>query len=173
VIRSGIMARPSRQALLGVALGFALLATARPQTIDLGLSSQPVKHQHLELITDSVQLTAGRPEVVELIFRVAPGFHINSHDPKDETLIPTNLKLDALPAVKAAEFSYPQGASFRLGGSDGETLSVYQGEFRVAMRMTAQRGQWTLTGNLHYQACDNAACFPPRNLPVRIAVNAQ
>lgn len=158
--------------MLSASLLSFVLPAARPQTIDLGLS-QPAKHQHLELITDSVQLDAGRPQVVELIFRVDPGFHINSHDPKDETLIPTALKLDAQPAVQASGFSYPQGASFRLGGSDGETLSVYQGEFRVAMRMTAQRGQWTLTGNLHYQACDNAACFPPRNLPVRIAINAQ
>jgi hypothetical protein len=49
---------------------------------------------------------------------------------------------------------------------------VYQGEFRVRLRITARKGALSLTGGLRYQACDNAACYPPRTLPLRIAVNA-
>jgi hypothetical protein len=41
----------------------------------------------------------------------------------------------------------------------------------VALRVTAPKpGEGTLNGVLRYQACDNAACFPPRTLPVRVAV---
>jgi len=68
---------------------------------------------------------------------------------------------------------YPAGSSFRLQVGEGETLDVYQGEFRVRVRMIADPGSSTLTGSLHYQACDNAACFPPRTLPVQIAVTGK
>jgi hypothetical protein len=131
-----------------------------------------VPKQHLLLLSDAVQLEAGRPQVVELRFRVDPGFHINSHAPHDETLIPTVLKLDA-GDVQVQDAAYPAGTAFRLAVGAGQTLDVYQGEFRVLVKVLARKGEWTLTGGLRYQACDSAACFPPRTLPVRVAVEAR
>jgi hypothetical protein len=109
---------------------------------------------------------------VELRFRVEQGFHINSHAPKDELLIPTVLKLDA-GVVKVGAEEYAPGTAFRLEVGAGETLDVYQGEFRVTVRMVAPKGSSTLTGSLRYQACDRAACFPPRTLPVMVAVTGK
>jgi hypothetical protein len=94
-----------------------------------------------------------------------PGFHINSHTPKDELLIPTELKLDSRGGVIVLGEQYPKGSAFRLVIGNGETLDVYQGEFRVTVRLTAAQGASLLTGSLRYQACDNAACFPPKSLP--------
>ena len=37
----------------------------------------------------------------------------------------------------------------------------------------AAKGATTLAGKLRYQACDNASCFPARDLPVRLAVTAR
>ncbi len=31
-------------------------------------------------------------------------------------------------------------------------------------------GKYVLRGNLKYQACDNAACYPPKQLPVQFEV---
>jgi hypothetical protein len=31
-------------------------------------------------------------------------------------------------------------------------------------------GKYSLRGHLKYQACDNAACYPPRELPVEFEV---
>ncbi len=119
-------------------------------------------------------MVAGKPQDIELIFRVDPGFHINSHQPKDELLIPTALKLDEAAGVKILSQQYPIGAAFKVAvGSDREVLDVYTGEFRVGLRLTAPRGATTLSGTLHYQACDNAACFPPRNLPVSLTLTAK
>jgi hypothetical protein len=36
--------------------------------------------------------------------------------------------------------------------------------------MVVPKGAADLVGSLRYQACDNAACFPPRTLPVKVAV---
>ena len=112
-------------------------------------------------------------QTVELRFRVDPGFHINSHTPKDELLIPTELKLDSANGVQVLGEQYPAGSAFRLTVGKGETLDVYQGEFRVTVKLSAAQGAKDLTGSLRYQACDNAACFPPKTLPVKVALSGR
>ena len=57
--------------------------------------------------------------------------------------------------------------------ADAEMLDVYQGEFRVRLRVVAAKGAQTLAGTLRYQACDHAACFPPRSLPVQVAITGK
>ena len=142
------------------------------QGIELGGTSEAHKG-HVVLVSDAVQVMASEPQVVELRFRVDDGFHINSHAPKDGLLIPTVLRLDSAGGVKVVGEQYQPGSAFRLGGASGEVLDVYQGEFRVSVRMVAPKGASTLTGALHYQACDNASCFPPRTLPVMVAVTGE
>ena len=156
---------------VSIALALPLIAAAQIQLGDIDRSTQARK-QHVELLTDSLQLTANKAQDVELRFRVEPGFHINSHKPKDELLIPTELRLDS-GTLHIADEQYPAGSHFRLQVGSGEDLDVYQGEFRVALRIAAPKGDTTLSGLLRYQACDNAACFPPRTLPVKIAVTAK
>jgi DsbC/DsbD-like thiol-disulfide interchange protein len=145
-----------------------LVPGSRAQDIALG-GPRPVAKQHIVVLSDVLEVEAGKPQMVELRFRVDPGFHINSHTPHDETLIPTVLQLDAADGLQVQDAGYPAGMPFRLGA---DTLDVYQGEFRVKLRISARKGALSLTGGLRYQACDNAACYPPRTLPLRIAVNA-
>jgi len=141
---------------------------------DIRLGDAPVAHKgHVELLSDAVEVKAGEPQVVELRFRVQDGFHINSHTPKDELLIPTVLQLNAASGMKLVEEEYPKGSTFRLPLDKTETLDVYQGEFRVSVRLVAPKGSSTLTGLLKYQACDNAVCYPPKTLPVLVAVTGR
>ena len=141
-----------------------------PQEIQMGDAQVEAHKGHVVLLSDSVVLSAAKTQTVELRFRVADGFHINSHTPKDELLIPTELKLDSRDGVIVLGEQYPRGSEFRLAIGNGETLDVYQGEFRVTVRLTAAQGASLLTGSLRYQACDNAACFPPRSLPVKVVL---
>jgi len=141
---------------------------------DIRLGDAPVAHKgHVELLSDAVEVKAGEPQVVELRFRVQDGFHINSHTPKDELLIPTVLQLNEASGMKLVEEEYPKGSTFRLPLDKTETLDVYQGEFRVSVRLVAPKGSSTLTGLLKYQACDNAVCYPPKTLPVLVAVTGR
>jgi hypothetical protein len=156
---------------IGLALTLPLIAAAQIQLGGLDRTTV-AKKQHVQLLTDSLQLTANKPQDIELRFRVEPGFHINSHKPKDELLIPTELRLDPA-SFHIADEQYPSGSRFHLPIGSGEDLDVYQGEFRVALRIEAPKGDTTLSGSLRYQACDNAACFPARALPVKIAVTAK
>ena len=132
------------------------------------------KKGHVVFISDGAVVEAGKPEVIELQFRVDEGFHINSHTPPDALLIPTLFKVDPGEGVKVLGEEYPKGAAFKLGqGADAEMLDVYQGEFRVRLRVVAAKGAQTLAGTLRYQACDHAACFPPRSLPVQVAITGK
>lgn len=167
------MKQAIRYALVVTSL-LLLTATVAAAQIQLGGLDRATsaKKQHVELLTDSLQVAANKPQDVELRFRVEPGFHINSHAPKDELLIPTELKLDA-GSLHIANEQYPAGSHFHLAIGSGEDLDVYQGEFRVMFRMVAPKGATTLTGSLRYQACDNASCFPAKSLPLQIAVTAR
>jgi hypothetical protein len=133
----------------------------------------PKPKQYVSYQTDQQDVTAGKREVVELHFRVADGYHVNSHTPKSELLIPTALKLDPATWVKASAAEYPAGTLYSFSFNPSEKLEVYTGEFIVKLPIVAQVGAHTVTGILHYQACDNAACYPPRSLPVQIAVTAK
>jgi hypothetical protein len=133
----------------------------------------PKPKQYVTYQSDQHDLEAGKREVVELHFRVAEGYHVNSHTPKSELLIPTALHLDSSTDVKALSAEYPAGTLYNFSFNPSEKLDVYTGEFTVRLPVVAQAGAHALTGSLHYQACDKAACYPPRSLPVQIAVTAK
>ena len=138
----------------------------------VGLPAAPTGKGHVTFAAEVIEVAAGKPAIVELRFRVDQGFHVNSHTPKDELLIPTVLKLEDGSGVKVVGMEYPAGSAFKLPG-DGQTLDVYQGEFRVRLRVVVPKGQSALKGGLRYQACDSAACFPPRTLAVDVPITGK
>ncbi len=118
-------------------------------------------------------LSAGKKSVVELRFHVTEGFHVNSHTPKSELLIPTKLTLEPAAGVKAAAAEYPAGTAYSFSFEPNEKLDVYTGVFTVKVPVVAEAGPHTVNGVLHYQACDKAACYPPKSLPVQVVVTAK
>ncbi len=118
-------------------------------------------------------VTAGKRSVLELNFRVVDGFHVNSHTPKSELLIPTKITLQPVAGVKADAVEYPAGQSYSLSFDPSEKLDVYSGAFTVKLPVVAEAGMHTVEGTLRYQACDHAACYPPKSLPVQVIFTAK
>jgi Disulphide bond corrector protein DsbC len=122
------------------------------------------------------QVTAMRTKdtIVDLDFRVAPGFHINSNAPKSEFLIPTKLNMDVPTDVALGKIEYPPGQDLSFPFSPDEALNVYTGDFTVKVDVhplhSVVPGKYVMHGFLRYQACDNGQCFPPKNLPVNFEV---
>jgi hypothetical protein len=112
--------------------------------------------------------------MVALNFRVPPGYHINSNTPKSEFLIPTALKMDLPTDIILGKIEYPAGEDASFPFSPDEKLSVYSGDFTIAVAVHPLKsvvpGKYVMHGVLRYQACDNAACYPPKNLPVSFEV---
>ncbi|HEX3319749.1 MAG TPA: protein-disulfide reductase DsbD domain-containing protein [Terriglobales bacterium] len=120
-----------------------------------------------------ITITRGKNGTVPLQLRVATGYHINSNTPKSEFLIPTTLKLDALTDFMA-KVEYPAGQDMSFAFAPQEKLNVYSGDFNLDVSVrplrTVQAGNYAFHGKLRYQACDNAACYPPKELPVNFEV---
>ncbi len=116
---------------------------------------------------------AGKRTVLELHFRVVDGFHVNSHTPKSELLIPTNISLQPAAGVKTEALEYPAGTTYSFTFDPSEKLDVYSGAFTVKLPVLAEVGTHRVDGTLRYQACDHAACYPPKSLPVQVSFNAK
>jgi len=122
----------------------------------------------------TAHLTRGQANIINFNFRVQSGFHINSNKPSAEYLIPTTLRLDPPTDLMVGKITYPPGEEMSFAFAPSEKLSVYSGEFTVSASVkplsSVLYGQYEFHGTLRYQACDNAACYPPKNLPVRFQV---
>jgi hypothetical protein len=125
----------------------------------------------------SAVVVPGKPSQVELRFRVKDGYHINSNKPKSELLIPTTLKLDPPSDLASEGVVYPPGKDLSFPFDPSEKLNVYSGEFTVLTKLSAARtanpGNFTVHGELKYQACSDNACFPPKNIPLQFDVKVE
>ncbi len=122
------------------------------------------------LYPEQVTVAAGKTTPVALHFRIGAGLHINSHTPKDEFLIPTNLSIPDGLGVHLEAADYPAGTEFTLPVEPKTKLSVYTGEFAIQARVTAQPGDHMVEAKLRYQACDQNVCLPPKTITVPIDV---
>jgi Disulphide bond corrector protein DsbC len=137
---------------------------------DLGPQGPAVKMAPAPVIT----VVQGKPATVPLSFRVASGYHINSNKPKSEFLIPTVLKVEATTDIVIGKTTYPDGQDMSFSFAPDEKLNVYTGDFKVDVLVrplhSVTAGKYVVRATLKYQACDNAACYPPKQLPISFDV---
>ena len=131
-----------------------------------GARAEAVQYLYPEQLT----VPAGKTTQVALHFRIKEGLHINSHEPKDEFLIPTVLTIPESSGVRLENASYPPGTEFTLPVDPSTKLIVYTGEFAIQAHLVAQPGDHMVEAKLRYQACDANACLPPKTITVPIDV---
>jgi hypothetical protein len=153
----------------GLTLSFAQAQSPRP------LLSEPA-HSAAKpaavafLYPEQITVPAGKPATIALHFRIAPGLHINSHTPREEELIPTVFSIPDGSGARLDAAVYPPGTDFTLPFDPQTKLSVYTGEFIIQARVVASAGEHLVEARLHYQACDNNACMPPKTITAAIDV---
>ena len=163
---------------VGVAMFLAVLFTTYLLPVSAQDLDQDISGRKAPSITMSppgiTTVTRGKPGTVQLRFHVNSGFHVNSNTPKSEFLIPTALKIDAPTDIAVGKITYPAGEEMSFPFSPDEKLSVYTAEFPLTVVIhpltSVAPGKYLLRGELKYQACDNAACYPPKKLPVQFEV---
>lgn len=118
-------------------------------------------------VTPFAEADAARPgSVVRLALKVAvpPGIHIQSDHPRDPSLIPAVLSIDAPSGVTFTDVVFPKSTEFRVAGFD-DLLDVFEGEFVIGARLTiasdARAGMLILPARFRYQACNENTCFGP------------
>lgn len=121
-----------------------------------------------------VVITRSQSGKVKLLFRVNSGFHINSNEPKPDSLVPTTLALEPPSDMLIGKLSYPSGRDYEADWSTQGPLSVYAGSFEITAEIIPSKaislGTYRVHGVLRYQGCDNRQCYPPRRLPVEFDV---
>jgi len=153
--------------ILGAALLFAAVASAQefPANRQPSVTYNP---------PETTSIDRGHMGGVRLQFRIPAGFHINSNQPKQDYLKKTEVKLDAPTDIAIAGVTYPPGVDRSFPFAPDEKLSVYTGDFEVKVLVrplkTVLPSKYAVHGVLKYQACDNAACYPPKQLPISFEI---
>jgi len=121
-----------------------------------------------------ITVVQGGKTSLEMMFRIIPGFHINSNKPTSDLYIPTKVTFDVPTDISIAGTQYPEGEMINLPFDPDTKLSVYTGDIAVkALVMAAKStpsGTYRVHGDFRYQACDNRACYPPTAVPIEFDV---
>jgi hypothetical protein len=162
---------------------FQFLAVSALLTASVGWSqdfpasnavSKPSNAQVTFLFPEQISVPAQQATTVDLHFRVADGLHINSHTPREKSLIPTSLAVveqdGERDGFKVTAVDFPPGTDYSFAFDPKQKLSVYTGEFVLRAHLSAPAGEHLLQGALRYQACNSNSCYPPRTIPVAVDV---
>ena len=108
-----------------------------------------------------------------VVVDVAPGWHINSNNPLDEFLVPSDLVFDEKEGITYGEVIYPEPILQKFSFSESE-LSTYEGKFVFGVKATLAPdfpvGDTVISSRLIYQACDDQSCLPPAEISIEIPV---
>jgi thioredoxin:protein disulfide reductase len=110
-------------------------------------------------------VAAGSTTRLAVTVSLPEGLHVQSDSPRDPSLIPTVLTVQAPPGVTVRNLIYPNPTDFEQAGQP-QPLAVFEHEFvtgaEVAISKDAPHGELVIPGRLRYQACDDRLCFAPQ-----------
>ena len=112
------------------------------------------------------QESAAPGSTVRTALRVSlpEGLHANAHKPRDPSLIPVVLTVNAPSGVTVEEIVYPEPTDLRQENAP-QPLSVYEREFVIGavLRIAANAapGPLAIPLRLRYQACNEKLCYLP------------
>jgi thioredoxin:protein disulfide reductase len=143
---------------------FALLATTA-SFAQFGMPDATPK----VTIDGSLQSRSGDTAAGTILAHVATGWHVNSHTPSEEFAIPTVLTLEG---AELASAQYPPHVMKAFEFTGGKPLAVYDGTVAIAFTAKVPAGVTKFRAKLHYQACSDRVCLPPRDAFADIDANA-
>ena len=126
-----------------------------------------------KLVADADRLVAGKPFRLAVVADIKSGWHVNSHTPKEDFLIPTEVKVKPAAGLTFSAVTYPKHVERKFSFSD-QKLAVYEGKtvFVVpgAVDASAAPGRRTLAAVLSYQPCNDNQCLPPASLTATLEI---
>jgi cytochrome c biogenesis protein CcdA/thiol-disulfide isomerase/thioredoxin len=139
--------------------GIALLLVAAPS---YGQTRPP--QATIAPFVEANGVRPGSPIRVALTVTLPEGLHVQSDTPRDPSLIPTVLTIDAPAGVRVTQLVFPHPTDFAQEGQ-AQPLRVFEHEFVVGAELEIERGvpagELAIPARLRYQACDDKVCFRP------------
>ena len=140
----------------------ALALAGRPGRTEAQI--QAPKKATFVLDADRTAYDPGAAARVAALVTIEHGWHVNSHKPSFEYLIPTVFELD-LPAGWPQETVRYPAAKMKTFSFEPHPLAVYDGDVVVVASFQVPKGvkpgSYPLQGSLRYQACNDQQCLPP------------
>jgi len=96
---------------------------------------------------------------------IEKGWHIQSAHPLDTFTIPTRLTVDGLVSA-----NYPQHKVESFSFSGGSKVAVYDGTIQIPFTAKLASGTKSVKATLHYQACNDSVCLPPKDVSTDLSV---
>ncbi|HVR29199.1 MAG TPA: thioredoxin family protein [Thermoanaerobaculia bacterium] len=161
--------RPLARLTSASALCLALLVGLLPSSA--AAQRPPLDKARLSLAADRTSYVAGEQARLAAVAEVEDGWHIQSHTPTFDYLIPTELTLELPVGWASGAIEYPPHRMWTAQFED-EPLAVYEGEVRMLAAVTVP-AEWAapaaeILAKLRYQACDDRQCLPPRETSARV-----
>jgi len=108
---------------------------------------------------------------VAIVANIEQGFHINSHKPTDEFLMPTVVKFDERKGIVFGPVSYPKPV-LKSFSFFPHKVSVYEGRIMMLTQGKLSEdisvGDVKVSGMLAYQTCNDRSCFIPESVRFEI-----
>jgi suppressor for copper-sensitivity B len=138
----------------------ALLAPAAASALRLETPEKAT----LELAADRSAYEPGGTARIAALVHIEAGWHVNSHSPTFDYLIPTAVEFQPPQGWQAPEVSYPPGAMKTFAFAE-VPLSVYDDQVVINGSFTVPEGtaagDAVVVARLTYQACNDTQCLPP------------
>jgi thiol:disulfide interchange protein DsbD len=124
-------------------------------------------------LVETAGVHAGGPVRLALKVSLPEGLHTQSNKPRDPTLIPTVLTIDAPAGVTVDEHVFPPATDLKQAGIE-QPLAVFEHEFAIGVNIvlagSVAPGDVVIPAHLRYQACDANLCYPPASADVQWTV---
>jgi len=141
-----------------------LLLLAAAAAVPMGAAVPREERAAFRLEATRTANAAGETARLLAVVTIQSGWHVNSHQPTFDYLIPTVVEIDVPAGWPAARVLYPAGEMRKFGFAP-EPISVYAGEvaipIEVAIPAGAANGTVPVRAHLRYQSCSDKICLPP------------
>lgn len=118
---------------------------------------EPKWAQNGAVTGESVQLA--------LQVEVEETWHINSNEPLEDFLIPTEVSFQTEDGITTGRVYYPEAHLYNFDFSESE-VAVYEGTVNLVTAVSVDQSftadSLHIVGTLQYQACNNTSCLPPQ-----------
>jgi|SRR5687767_2574423 len=168
--------------LFACAISAVAVVSAQPQGLtrskEVDLSQLTTETKHLKISASASAKAAAPGARVSLFVDIAPKPKMHVYAPDQKDYIPVALTVLPDPAnFKAGAPQFPKAETYFFAPLK-ETQRVYSKAFRIVQPVTltpTASGEVTIKGTVRYQACDDAICYVPQNVPIswEVRVNSK
>lgn len=130
----------------------------------------------IKLFAPSLNVNPGASIELETHIVIDEKWHLNSNQPKQDYLIPTQITLAETPFAQLGKIAYPEGHIMKVPAFP-EDVSIYEGTVKITVPLSihekAAKRKVDLVFKVQTQACDDKRCLPPETHRLTVPIKVE